>query len=91
MPDSNALVLKRTRETKAAPFVAWLSYVDLANCAGKASWGVTELSSGSEAALENNFEGMTRISDDLLMLVTDKTLKDGEPTWFVLSLKSASQ
>jgi hypothetical protein len=84
MPDDNALILERTREAKGAPFVARLRLVDLADCAENATCRVTELSSGDEAALTDNFEGMARLSDDLLLLVTDKTVKDGEPTSFTL-------
>lgn len=90
LPDGNALVLERTREKKGAPFVARLRYVDLAGCAEKAPCGVTELPSGSEA-LANNFEGMTRLSGNLLLLVTDKTAKDGEPTSFTLVALKARQ
>lgn len=92
LPDGNALILERIREKKGAPFVARLRHVDLADCAGKATCSVTELSPVPAKALENNFEGMTRLSDDLLLLVTDKTAKDNEPTSFTLvAIKLASR
>ena len=84
MPDGNALVLERTREKKGAPPTARLRYVDLAGCAENTTCGVTELPPASKTALENNFEGVARLSEDLVLLVTDKTAKDGEPTTFTL-------
>ena len=84
MPDGNALALERTREKKDAPFSARLRYIDFASCTENAPCGVTELSPDTGTVLENNFEGMTRLSDDLLLLVTDKTANDAEPTRFTL-------
>lgn len=84
MPDGNALILERTREKKGAPFVGRLRYVDIAGCSGNETCSVTDYTPVPAAGLENNFEGMTRLSDDLLLLVTDKTVKDGEPTSFTL-------
>lgn len=84
LPDGNALILERTHEKKGAPFIARLRYVDLADCAEKAPCGVTELSPGSDTALEDNFEGMARVSKNLFLLVTDKTARDVEPTSFTL-------
>jgi hypothetical protein len=84
MPDGNALVLERTREKKGAPFVGRLRYVDLAGCGERRTCSVTDYMPEPASGLANNFEGMTRLFDNLLLLVTDKTVKDGEPTSFTL-------
>lgn len=84
MPHGDALVLERTRAKKGAPFTARLRYVDLVNCGGKVPCPVTEIVAESDTALQNNFEGMARLSDNLLLLVTDKTAKDDEKTSFTL-------
>ncbi|CAG1008438.1 hypothetical protein RHIZO_03498 [Rhizobiaceae bacterium] len=92
MPDGNALVLERTREAKGALFVGRLRRVDIAGCGGNETCGVTDFTPVPAAGLANNFEGMTSLGDDMLLLVTDETAKDGKPTIFTLvAFKPASQ
>jgi hypothetical protein len=84
LPDGNLLVLERTREEKGGVPTARLRYLDFAKCSKKGACQLAELLAEPNAMLIDNFEGMARLSDDLFLIVTDKTRKDAEPTTFVL-------
>jgi hypothetical protein len=84
LPDGNLLILERTREEKGGASTARLRYLDFAACSAKGECQLTELSAAPDEMLVNNFEGLARLSDDLFLIVTDKTRKDAEPTTFVL-------
>jgi hypothetical protein len=84
LPDGNLLVLERTREEKGGAPTARLRYLDFAKCSAKRECQLAELSPEPDAMLVDNFEGMARLSDDLFLIVTDKTRKDAEPTTFAL-------
>jgi hypothetical protein len=84
MSDGNLLILERTREEKGGAPTARLRYLDFAACSAKRECHLAELSAAPDAMLVNNFEGLARLSDDLFLMVTDKTKKDAEPTTFVL-------
>lgn len=84
LPDGNLLILERTREEKGGAPTARLRYLDFAKCSEKRECHVAELSAEPGPMLVGNFEGMARLSDDLFLIVTDKTRKDAEPTTFVL-------
>lgn len=82
--DGNLLILERTREEKGGAPTARLRYLDFAKCSERRECHIAELSAESDPMLVDNFEGMARLSDDLFLIVTDKTRKDAEPTTFVL-------
>ncbi|TIP81487.1 MAG: esterase-like activity of phytase family protein, partial [Mesorhizobium sp.] len=84
LPDGNLLVLERTREKKGGAPTARLRYLDFAACSADRECHLAELSAEPDAMLVNNFEGLARLSDDLFLMVTDKTKKDAESTTFVL-------
>jgi hypothetical protein len=84
LPDGNLVILERTREEKGGAPTARLRYLDFAKCSARRECHVAELSAEPDAMLVDNFEGMARLSDDLFLIVTDKTRKDAEPTTFVL-------
>ncbi len=83
-PDGNLLILERTRDEKGAPPTARLRYLDLAGCTPQATCKITDLSATPPDMLVDNFEGMARLSDDLFLIVTDKTKKHGDSTSLVL-------
>jgi hypothetical protein len=84
LPDGNLLILERTREEKGGAATARLRYLDFGQCTAKRECQLAELSAEPDAMLVDNFEGMARLSDDLFLIVADKTRKDAEPTTFVL-------
>jgi hypothetical protein len=90
LPDGDVLILERTREKKGAASTARLRYIDFGGCSAGDVCSVVELSAGPDAMLEDNFEGLTRLSGDLFLIATDKTKKDAEPTTFVLFKVSAA-
>jgi hypothetical protein len=84
LPNGNLLILERTREEKGGASTARLRYLDFAACSADGECQLAELSAAPDAMLVNNFEGLARLSDDLFLIVTDKTRKDAEPTTLVL-------
>lgn len=84
MPDGNVLILERTRVEKGALPIARLRYLDRASCTGGGVCRPVELSAPANAMLEDNFEGLTRLSDNLFLMVTDRKGKDPESAVFVL-------
>jgi hypothetical protein len=84
LPDGNVLILERTRVEKGAPPVARLRYLDLASCTAGGVCRPLELSAPANAMLEDNFEGLARLSDNLFLIVTDRKGKDPESAVFVL-------
>lgn len=84
MADGNLLVLERTAEEKGGPRTAHLRYLDLAACPANGQCAAPDLSATPDPLLVDNFEGLTRLSGDLFLIVTDRTKKDVEPTSFVL-------
>lgn len=84
MPDGNLLVLERTAEEKGGPRRGHLRYVDLAFCPVDKPCAAPDLAAKPDPLLADNFEGLARLSDNLFLIVTDRTKKDVEPTSFVL-------
>jgi hypothetical protein len=84
LPDGNLLILERTREEEGGAPTARLRYLDFATCSANRECQLAELSAAPDPMLVDNFEGMARLSDNLFLIVTDKTKKDAEPTTFVL-------
>lgn len=84
MPDGRLLILERTRETKGGPSVGRLRVIDLKSCGEEQPCGAENLDPGSSALLNDNFEGMARLTDELYLVVTDKTKKETPATQFVL-------
>lgn len=84
MADGSLLVLERTAEEKGGPRAAHLRHLDLATCAAGGQCAAPDLSATPDPLLGDNFEGLTRLSDELFLIVTDRTKKDVEPTSFVL-------
>lgn len=84
LPYGNVLILERTRMEKGAPPIARLRYLDLAGCTGGGVCRPVELLAPANAMLEDNFEGLTRLSDNLFLMVTDRKGKDPESAVFVL-------
>lgn len=84
LPDGNLLILERTREEKSGAPTARLRYLDFDACSAERECILNELSATPDPILVNNFEGLARLSDDLFLMVTDKTKKDAEPTTVVL-------
>lgn len=88
MADGNLLILERTREGKGER-AARLRHLDLGACPAQGKCGIVDLPAAGGDMLSDNFEGLARLSDDLFLIVTDKTRKDGEPTSLVLLRISA--
>lgn len=84
MPDGRLLILERTRESKGGPSVVRLRVIDPNSCGEGHPCDADNLNPGSSALLNDNFEGMARLSDELYLVVTDKTKKETPPTQFVL-------
>lgn len=84
MADGNLLVLERTAEEKGGPRTGHLRYLDLAICPVGKQCAAPDLSTTPDPLLADNFEGLARLSDNLFLIVTDRTKKDVEPTSFVL-------
>lgn len=83
LADGNLLVLECTAEAKGGPRMAHLRYLDLATCHPGGQCAAPDISATSDPLLVDNFEGLTRLSESLL-IVTDRTKKDVEPASFVL-------
>lgn len=81
--DGRMLVLERTRDQKGGPDRARLRVVDPAGCGDAAICAAADLVADSPL-LDDNFEGMTKLSGDLYLAVTDKKKRDNPPTTFVL-------
>lgn len=84
MPNGNVLILERTRVERGAPPTARLRYLDRASCTGGGVCRPVELSAPANPMLEDNFEGLTRLSDNQFLMVTDRKGKDPESAVFVL-------
>lgn len=83
LASGNLLVLERT-ETEGGERAAHLRYLDLAQCAANVECTAPDLAVSPDPRLIDNFEGMTRLSDDLFLIVTDRRKKDVEATRLVL-------
>ncbi|MGE0237464.1 MAG: esterase-like activity of phytase family protein [Parvibaculaceae bacterium] len=77
------LVLERTA-AEGGLRTAHLRYFDLAACAAGGHCAAPDLSVPSDPLLADNFEGLARLSDELFLLVADRTKKDVDPASFVL-------
>jgi len=84
MADGSLLVLERTAEEKGGPRTAHLRHLDIASCPADGQCVAPDLSATPDPLLVDNFEGLTRLSERLFLIVTDRTKKDVEPTSFVL-------
>lgn len=78
------LVLERTRDEKGGEPSARLRYVDLAKCSGKEPCPVADPTVASGEGPLGNYEGLTRIADDLYLMVSDHKKRDPEPAKLVL-------
>jgi len=66
------LVLERTRDATGKNSEAHLRLVDMARCTTGSLCGVTEVAVSNPAMLHKEFEGLTRVADDLYLLVSDE-------------------
>jgi Esterase-like activity of phytase len=71
LPDGRILVLERTRDPETDAPQAHLRIVDIAHCDPAAICPVVEVVVSDDAAIADDFEGMTRIGPDLYLIVTD--------------------
>jgi hypothetical protein len=76
LPDGSLLVLERTRDEKGADPHARLRHVDLPKCSNGGACPVTDAIPSSGEVPPGNYEGMTRITDDLYLMVSDHTKRD---------------
>lgn len=82
-PDGNLLILERTRYGSAADFVVRTRYLDFQRCEQGSCTGEDPVVA-SEALPTGNFEGLTRISQQLYLMVSDAKKNDPRPTVFLL-------
>lgn len=84
LADGSLLVLERTAEEKSGIRTAHLRHLDPAACAAGGQCAAPDLAATPDPLLVDNFEGLTRLSNELFLIVTDRTKKDVEATSFVL-------
>jgi len=87
MPDGRWLLLERTREQKGGPSIGRLRVLDPKTCGEANACAVENLDPGANSLLNDNFEGLTGLGDDLYLLVTDKTKKEGPASFVLVSVK----
>ena len=85
LPDGRILVLVRTRDPSTDQPQAHLLLVDLSKCGEDVVCPVVEVAVSDAKLLANDFEGMTRVSDGLYLIVTDSR-HGGEMVLFRLNL-----
>lgn len=84
LPDGGFLVLERTREAEGRESAAQLRYFHPDSCAEDALCAVTDLTKSPVSGLNDNFEGMTSISETDFIVVTDQKNKGGAKTRVVI-------
>lgn len=84
LADGGILVLERTAGDKGGARRAHLRHIDPAACATGGQCAAPDLAAIPNPLLADNFEGLTRLSDEFFLIVTDRTKKDVEATSFVL-------
>jgi hypothetical protein len=72
LPDGRQMVLERTRDDNGKSTEAHLRILDLANCAPDSQCQVADVAPTNPEPLKLDFEGLTRISKDLYLVVTDE-------------------
>jgi hypothetical protein len=77
MPDGRQLILERTRDADGKTTLSHLRLLDLANCPPGGACPVTDIAPSDPQAMQEDFEGLARISSDLYVLVTDKAASSG--------------
>ena len=87
MPDGRLLLLERTREQKGGPSVGRLRILDPKTCGDDVPCTVENLEPGSSPLLNDNFEGVASLGGGLYLLVTDKTRKETEGKFVLVSVK----
>jgi hypothetical protein len=84
MPDGGLLILERTRDEQGGAAIARLRHVDLPKCAADGSCVVVDPPTSSGEIPPGNYEGLTRISDDLYLMVSDHKKRDATSAKLVL-------
>jgi hypothetical protein len=77
LPDGRQLILERTRGADGQTTLSHLRLLDLANCPPGGECPVTEVPPSDPEAMQEDFEGLARISSDLYVLVTDQAASGG--------------
>jgi hypothetical protein len=77
LPDGRQLILERTRDANGQTTLSHLRLLDLANCAPGGECPVTEVTPSNPEAMQEDFEGLARISGDLYVLATDQAASNG--------------
>lgn len=76
LPDNSLLVLERAWNGVGNPMVIALRRVDLANCSPKGACTAENLKVTSSLFSIDNFEGLTRLKDNLYLMVSDDSSSD---------------
>jgi hypothetical protein len=77
LPDGRQLILERTRGADGQTTLSHLRLLDLANCPPGGECPVTDIAPSDPEAMQEDFEGLARISSDLYVLVTDQAASGG--------------
>jgi hypothetical protein len=77
LPDGRQLILERTRGADGKTTLSHLRLLNLANCPPGGECPVTEVMPSDPAAMQEDFEGLARLSSDLYLLVTDQAASAG--------------
>jgi Esterase-like activity of phytase len=77
LPDGRQLILERTRGADGQTTLSHLRLLDLANCPAGGACPVTDIAPSDPQAMQEDFEGLARISQDLYLLVTDQAASGG--------------
>lgn len=72
LPDGRLLILERTRDDSGGHSQAHLRLLDLKGCEAGSICPATEVAVSNTEALAADFEGLTRISEDRFLMVTDE-------------------
>ena len=82
-PDGSVLILERTRDEQGGAPHARLRHVDLSKCAADGACTVVDPPMSGRIP-PGNYEGLTRISDDLYLMVGDHKKRNEVPARLVL-------
>jgi hypothetical protein len=72
LPDGRLLILERTRDDTSGANQAHLRLLDIASCKSGTLCNVIDVAPSDANAMAMDFEGLTRITPDLYLLVTDE-------------------
>jgi hypothetical protein len=77
LPEGRQLILERTRDSGGKTTTSHLRILDLANCPPGGDCPITDIAPSDPEAMQEDFEGLARISSDLYLLVTDQAASGG--------------